>query len=238
MESKDLGNKEPSIKQIFEEDDNLNFEKTDPVFFQTMKHYYETTDAELPLKVKDQVFQACLSYKRKLETEGDFHKTSLQKKKHLGWVVNRFGLVMGVTMLAIISFAFYSIFLVEDSPLISKTEDQYSTYRNINSIDNLNKIKTATIVYIEKSDNENDNKLINNIAKKLSANSKKSISMDKEIAYEIILNIKINKNIVTVDIGDAMDNILFTKNYVITNENLEEMANIISTNLLAEFKLK
>lgn len=238
MESKDLGNKEPSIKKTFEEDDNLNLEKTDPLFFQMMKHYYETTDAELPLKVKDQVFQACLSYKRKLETEEDFHKTSLQKKKHLGWAVNRFGLVMGVTILAIISFGFYSIFLVEDSPLISKNENPDPKYRNSNPINNLNKIETAMIVYIEKSDNENDNKLINNIAKKLSENSKKSITMDKDIAYEIILDVKINKNIVTVNIGDAMDNILFTKSYNISNENLEEMANIISTNLLVEFKLK
>lgn len=122
--------------------------------------------------------------------------------------------------------------------LTTVNENKYSKYRNINLINNLNKIETATIIYIEKSDNENDNKLINNIAKKLSENSKKSISIDKDIAYEIILNIKINENIVTVNIGDAMDNILFTKNYNISNENLEEMASIISTNLLTEFKLK
>lgn len=122
--------------------------------------------------------------------------------------------------------------------LITANENKHPNYRNSNSINNLTRIEIATIVYIEKSDNENDNKLINNIAKKLSENSKKSISMDKDIAYEIILNIKINKNIVTLNIGDAMDNILFTKEYDITDKSLEEMANIISTNLLTECKLK
>lgn len=69
MDNKNLSSHESSIKQIFEEDDNLNFEKSDPIFFQTMKRYYETTEPELPLEVKDQVFQACLAYKRKLEIE-------------------------------------------------------------------------------------------------------------------------------------------------------------------------
>lgn len=126
----------------------------------------------------------------------------------------------------------------DNLPLISKNENPDPKYRNSNPINNLTMIEIATIVYIEKSENENENKLINNIAKKLSENSKKSISMDKDIAYEIILNIKINENIVTVNIGDVMDNILFSKEYDITDKSLEEMANIISTNLLTECKLK
>lgn len=153
------------------------------------------------------------------------------------------GLVTMITVGFLIGIYYFvyntnSVKNTENLPLISKNENPDPKYRNSNAINNLTMIEIATIVYIEKSENENENKLINNIAKKLSENSKKSISMDKDIAYEIILNIKINENIVTVNIGDVMDNILFSKEYDITDKSLEEMANIISTNLLTECKLK
>lgn len=245
MDNNKVTNIIKTIKVDTKDEDFPDFNKIDPGFAEVIKNYYKENQVKPSKESYQKVMQIAREHKRTLEIEKRDNKDySVSWLPLLSYQKASVGLVTIMITVGFLIGIYYFVYNTnsakntENLPLISKNENPDPKYRNSNPINNFTMIETAMIVYIEKSDNENDNKLINNIAKKLSENSKKSISMDKDIAYEIILDVKINKNIVTVNIGDAMDNILFTKNYNISNENLEEMANIISTNLLVEFKLK
>ncbi len=111
-----------------------------------------------------------------------------------------------------------------------------NNYRDGNSKDDV--IANATKVLLEKSGDENTNKLIKSLYSKLSMSTSKAIKLDEDNAYDIVISFnKTSESAMVMNITDDVGTVLYSKQYNLDKDlDLEKLADSINTDLLIKFK--
>ncbi|MFY9221725.1 MAG: hypothetical protein WAQ98_03595 [Blastocatellia bacterium] len=107
-----------------------------------------------------------------------------------------------------------------------------------NSQENIAKLKQAKKFYIEENKDEEINKLIKGVYKKVSLETTKIITLDSSQNYNILISIKKDNDLLVISLSDSLGNHLCSKKYSLHANNTKDLLETIKTDLLYEFYLK